>query len=185
MQLDVEDVFAGVFGSMLGRALCFVLAVWTGCLIGAAGLTVGGIAAAGRFPPAALRGYLGHAPLLLVSMWGVLNVPFLLFSFIYFIRSELLGWRAWGWVIALQSLTVMAGWAKSELHGGLPLAAGWLAWLVLLVMVEAGVWLVFQMARNRWARQLAELRAENARRSAEREAEQSGAPPTVTRDTDG
>ena len=44
-----------------------------------------------------------------------------------------------------------------------------LAWLVLLAMVETGIWLTRQMFMNRWAHRLAALSAENSMRRAERE----------------
>ena len=45
-----------------------------------------------------------------------------------------------------------------------------IAWLVVLTMVETGIWLTRQMRMNRWAHQMAALSAENSMRRAEREA---------------
>jgi hypothetical protein len=167
MQLDVEDIFAGVFGSILGRWFLFVVAVWIGCWVGVVGLLAGNYFGGASPSPGNLIGFLLFAPTLLLSLWGVANVPFLLFSFIYFIRSESIGYKAWGIVIAVESLTVMAGWAKEPFGGSLAHLVPWLAWLVGLVMAETGVWLIAQVARNRWVRQLEELKAENAQRNAE------------------
>jgi hypothetical protein len=174
MQLDVEDIFAGVFSSILGRWLLFIVAVWIGCWVGLTGLVAGSYSWGGRLDIEEVIERLALAPTLLLSLWGVLNVPFLLFSFIYFIRSESVGYKAWGIVIGVESLTVMAGWARYKSGGGWELLVAWLAWLVVLVMVETGVWLIAQMVRNRWARQLDALRSENAQRNAAAEAERRG-----------
>ncbi len=63
-----------------------------------------------------------------------------------------------------------------------PITMAWLAWLVLLGMVETGVWLIRQMLTNRWAHELAVLNMENARRRAERDADENT---RIKRDNDG
>lgn len=70
---------------------------------------------------------------------------------------------------------VVAAWA-SDLDSMLPITIAWISWLVLLVMLETGVWLIRQMLTNRWARQLAMLNMENSRTNAEREANRPSGP---------
>jgi hypothetical protein len=172
MNIDVEDVFAGVFGSILGRSILFVLAVWLGCAIGAAGLIVGMMVLERSIMLHQLH-YLWASPLLIFSMWGLLNIPFLLFSFIYFIRSENAGYRAWGIIVGVESLLVMAGWAGDFAKEWLPITAAWLTWALILAMVETGVWLIYQAGVNSWARDIGALRAANAQRRALRESEEN------------
>lgn len=172
MNLDIEDIFAGVFGSIIARGILFLLAVWLGCTIGAAALMAGVFISEGSLQVGRLGFYLIASPLLLFSVWAFLNIPFLLFSFIYFIRSEGPIYRAWGIVVGVQSLAVMAGWASTFVVGWLPLVASWIIWAVLLGMLETGVWLIYQSRVNAWARDLGMLRAASAQRRAEKEAEE-------------
>lgn len=172
MNLDIEDIFAGVFGSIIARGILFLLAVWIGCTIGAAALMAGVCISEGSLQWGSLGFYLFASPLLLFSVWAFLNIPFLLFAFIYFIRSEGPIYRAWGIVVGVESLAVMAGWASTFVTGWLPLVASWIIWAVLLGMLETGVWLIYQSRVNAWARDLGMLRAASAQRRAEKEAEE-------------
>ena len=172
MNLDIEDIFAGVFGSIIARGILFLLAVWIGCSIGAGALMAGVFISEGSIQLENLGLYLVGSPLLIFSTWGLLNIPFLLFAFIYFIRSEGAIYRAWGIVVGVESLAVMAGWASTFVIGWLPLVASWIIWAVLLGMLETGVWLIYQSRVNAWARDLGMLRASSAQRRAESEAEE-------------
>jgi hypothetical protein len=146
--------------------------VWLGCTIGAAALMAGVCISEGGLQIGRLGFYLFGSPLLLFSVWAFLNIPFLLFAFIYFIRSEGPIYRAWGIVVGVQSLAVMAGWASTLVIGWLPLVASWIIWAVLLGMLETGVWLIYQSRVNAWARDLGMLRAASAQRRAEKEAQE-------------
>ncbi|MES2921320.1 MAG: hypothetical protein V4819_07230 [Verrucomicrobiota bacterium] len=170
MQLDIEDILANAFGRIVRQCLLFASAVWIGSMVGGLALVIG------------IGGHSWHdalmnlnrvwaSPLLLGTAWMVPNIIPLLGGLGYFVVSESAGFKAWGVVAALESFFVMAGWAM-ELKDPISIAIAWGAWLVLLVMLETGVWLIWQMLRNRWARQLALLEMENARRRAELEARQ-------------
>lgn len=168
VHLDIEDVFAGAVGSVFGKFILFVVAVWLGCSVGAAGMAVGAMVDAGTWRH--LNGFwIWASPLLLFSIWALLNIPFLLFFLIRFIRDEGDGFLAWGIVIGVESLVVMAGWAHVFVHGWRPLTCAWFAWLILLIMLETGIWLIRQHLLNCWARNLGMLRAENAMRRALKE----------------
>ncbi len=41
MELDIEDVVAGAVGSVLGRFVLFLVAVWLGCSVGVLGIIAG------------------------------------------------------------------------------------------------------------------------------------------------
>lgn len=47
VNVDIEDILAGIFGSMLGRILLFMLAVWLGCSIGVTALVAGSMVQGG------------------------------------------------------------------------------------------------------------------------------------------
>ena len=171
MKLDVEDVLASAIGGVFGRAILFLVAVWIGCFIGSAGLMAGGMTDAGTWRVNGLL-WLWAGPLLLFSTWAFLNIPFLLFSLIRFVRGDGDSYVTWGVVIAVESLVVMLSWVKSFVNGWPAMGVAWATWLVLLVMVGTGIWLVRQHLINLWARDMAMLRAANAQKRAEREAEE-------------
>jgi hypothetical protein len=170
MQLDVEDVLAGAVGSVFGRFILFVVAVWLGCTVGWTAMMAGTVAE-GTFEVNDLK-WFWTAPLMLISSWAVLNVPFLLFSLMRFIRSEGDDYLTWGVVIAVESLAVMVAWVGDSVEGWLPLTVAWAAWLMFSIMLGTGIWLLRQHLINCWARDLGMLRAANAQRRAEREAEE-------------
>lgn len=171
MDLDIEDVVAGAVGSVIGRFILFLIAVWIGCSVGALGMVAGIIADNGTWPKGDGMWIL-VSPLLLFSSWAVLNIPFLIFYLVRFIRGEGDDYVTWGVVLGVESLAVMLGWGRDFVHGWLPMSVAVLVWLVVLTMAETGVWLIRQMGINRWAREMAVLRAINAQRQAEKEAEE-------------
>ncbi|MGL4400329.1 MAG: hypothetical protein ACRCXD_10705 [Luteolibacter sp.] len=171
MDLDVEDVMASALGSVLGRMALFLVAVWLGCCIGAAGIVAGSMAEMGTWRVNILWGLWG-GPLLLFSSWAFLNIPFLMFTLLRFVRDEGDSYLTWGIVIGVQALVVMLGWVGDFVDDGVPLIVAWATCLLLLTMIGTGIWLVRQHLLNLWARDMAMLRAENAQRLAEREAEE-------------
>lgn len=168
VRIDIEDVIAGVVGSLIGRSLLFCFAVWLGCIVGSAGLFAGMIIQHPTWEPKVV--VIWFTPLMTFNMWWLLNIPFGLFAFIYFIRSESAGCLAWGVVAGVESLDVMAGWAHVYFHKWLPLACAWLAWAVLLAMLECGVWVAYLLYCNRNLREVEHVRRQNARRRAAAEA---------------
>jgi hypothetical protein len=167
MQLDLEDILASTFGRVLVQVFLFASAVWVGCALGALAL-VAGTCATSWHDALLWLSRVWASPLLLFSVWLLPNIVVLCGGAGYFLVSENAGFKAWGVVVALESFFVMAGWSMDLKTAG-PIAIAWVSWLVLLAMVETGVWLVRQMLTNRWARELAVLNMENARRRAEKE----------------
>lgn len=150
------------------QLLLFASAVLVGCTLGALALIAGDF---GTSYHGAL-GWLGDVwawPLLLLSAWLLPNIVVLGGGLGYFLMSENAGFKAWGMVVALESFFVMAGWAR-DFQSAWPITIAWVSWLVLLGLVETGVWLIRQMLINRWARELAVLKMENVRRRPEKEA---------------
>lgn len=165
MRLDFEDILSGVFGRFILFALYFLSAIWVGSLIG--GLAWG----VGRSGLAFLPdiGEWLMSPLMLVNLWIVPNAAFLAIMVVYLLVSDDFSHAAWGTIVAVESLFVMLGWCLS-FYDWKDTVVAWTLWLVLLVMAEAGVWLLRAVKRNRWAKKLMELNVENAIRRAEREA---------------
>ena len=65
--------------------------------------------------------------------------------------------------MGFESLFVMLGWGLG-FHDMKDTTLAWSCWLVLLVMVETGIWLDRQMRTNRWARGLKRQRRRSTSR---------------------
>ncbi|RYD41218.1 MAG: hypothetical protein EOP85_13035 [Verrucomicrobiaceae bacterium] len=169
MQLDFEDILAG----SVGRILLLILFLVSSILMGG---IVGGIAwAAGRHgldPFQMVEGML-WGPLLLINLWLIPNAFFVVSMLVYLLVNDEFSHTAWGIIVGFESLFVMLGWGL-RFPSTNDTVIAWTCWAVLLVMVETGIWLHRQMRINRWAREMAELSAENAMRRAEREARATG-----------
>lgn len=168
MHLDFEDLLGSSLGKVVSLFLFFISVIWVGS-------AVGGVA---TLVPDWKDGYFGRtddlwtSPMLLLNEWLLLNVAILAATLAILMLTDAMGYGAWGFLAGMESLFVVAGWTHapwSRLSTG-DLVLGWSAWVVLLLMMETGVWLVRQMRTTHWARQLALLKAENAMRHAEREA---------------
>jgi hypothetical protein len=155
---------------VIGRSFLFAAAVWFGCMIGAVGLLGGKIVdTQGGFRGDVIEMILG-CPLLLLSSWALLNIPFLIIILIVFIRNEYDSYLVWGIVVSVESLMVMAGYARDFLPAVFPLVCAWGIWAVVLTMAGTGIWFTRQWFINRWARDLGMLRQEIAMERAAREA---------------
>lgn len=167
MRLDVEDVLAGEFGRFF-RIILFVLsACWVGSMIGGLAwffgtwdLTPGDLVFA---LPA-----LWSAPALLISDWMIPNLGLLVLAITILFVTDHTGYAAWGTIVGIESILALLG-TSYQYEPASVVIVSTLSWLVLLVMVETGVWLIRNMRMNRWVRELAVLNAENAMQRAERE----------------
>jgi len=177
MQLDFEDVLASSIGRVMVIFLFFLSGIWLGSLVGGFALMVGA-----RSLPDPEDVFM--TPLLLVNVWIVLNVAFLAGMLIWIFVGDGLGCLAWGVLVGVESLFVMLGFTFGfGSPASVDTAIAWAVWLVVLVMLETGVWLVFQWRRSIWARQMAALGAENAMIRAQRDVEVSY--PEPSEDVDG
>lgn len=166
MELDVEDVLLSTVGSVLGKFALFLVAVWIGCTLAAAGLVMGMMVDQGTWR---ISGgwWMWLSPLLLCSSWALLNIPFLIFYLVRFIRADENSYVTWGVVIAVESLAVILGWSRYFVHGVLPFIVAIAAWLLLLSSAEMGIWLVRRKLMKKWALEMELLREANAERRAE------------------
>jgi hypothetical protein len=166
MRLDFQEVLAGTFGKLVVLTLLMMSAIWVGSLLASVALAMGD----GWTRRTSVPLNLVAAPLLQFSPWILANVAILAAWGVILLITDRMGHAAWGSVVALESLFAMLG-------GGLKFsdpwdgAKAWAFWFILLAMFETGVWLAIQMRRNQSLRELAELRAQNAMRHAEREAQ--------------
>lgn len=175
MQIDLEDILAGTFGRIVAAFFFAISAAWVGSVIGGVAVMVGEYCHA---PLLLMRELLGvwASPRFLVNIYLIPNLVLLAVAAGVLFATDRLGLVGWGILVAMESLFVMFGLDHHYLSGG-EIAAAWSVWLVLLIMAETGIWLIRGMLRNRWARGLAALNAENAMRRAER-----GSPDLPVRD---
>lgn len=170
MRLDVEDVLAGEFGRFFRMILFVLSASWVGSMIGGLAwffgtwdLTPGNLV----FALAALW----SGPALLVSDWMIPNFGLLVLGITILFVTDHTGYAAWGTIVGLESVFALLG-TRYQHEPASVLVVAALSWLVLLVMVETGIWLVRQMMINKWAQEIWMLRAANAQRRAEKEVEE-------------
>jgi hypothetical protein len=162
MKGDVIEVLAGTFGWVFGKAFLFALAVAGGVL--ATGLAVpasGHLVSAAALPYLPVRSVVLGVALVLLLLFGVI------FSGIWFVRSESAGWRAWLGILLGQAAVLLAAYSVVW-QPGLPVvlvSAGLVA--VLGTMVGAALWYAEAWRTSRWAGEMAQLQAENAVRRAE------------------
>lgn len=168
MRLDVEDVLAGEFGRFFRLVLFLLSACWVGGMIGGLAwffgtwdLTPGDLAYA--------LAVIWTGPALLVSDWLVPNLGLLALGITILFVTDHTGYAAWGTIVGLESILALLG-TNYQYKPASVLVVASLSWLVLLVMVETGVWLIRHMRMNRWVRELAVLSAVNAMHRAERDA---------------
>jgi len=176
VNLDLEDILGSVLGRIVLLFGYLATAVWVGSAIGAVARMVGDIdVAAGIYFPDFLD--LWRAPYLLVNIWLVPNFAILAVAITYLMVTGNLGYAAWGIIVGIEALFAMTGYASDFYFSGNMLAA-WISCLLLLAMLETGLWLIHKMQVNRWAQDLAMLRAENAMRRGEGDSpDPSGDPP--------
>lgn len=113
--------------------------------------------------------WLPLSPVLLFNIWIIPNAALVAFMLVWYLYHDGLGHLAWGLLVGVESGFILLG-SAGEFHQPLEFALAVGCWLVLLVMVETGVWLVSQWRRNLWVKDLFNLNAENARRRAARDA---------------
>lgn len=172
MQIDIEDVLASSIGRMVSVSLFLVSGIWIGSAVGGFAILFAERGIYGIRDPAMVF----LSPLLLINLWIVLNVFFLVGMVIWIFVADGLGYLSWGILVGGESLFVMLGFSFGfdVMFSSLAkMGIAWGIWLVVLSMLETGLWLVFHWRQNLWARRLVELRAENAMIHAERDAAKS------------
>ena len=162
MKIDFGDVFASGIGWLLKQLFLFTASIWLGCTMGAAALIAGQLSGG----DSASFGLLLGSPALLLTLWIIPNVCFLGAAIYWFVRAETNTPLACGIIAGGEALIAVAGWVGGD---WLPITVAWLTCLVLIVMMATGLWFIRQWLINRWAGEIAMLKAENAMRRAELE----------------
>lgn len=165
MKIDFGDVFASGIGWLLKQLFLFLASIWLGCTMGAAALIAGQLSDGGS----ARFGLLLGSPVLLLTLWLIPNVCFLGAAIYWFVRSETSTPRACGIIAAVEALIAVAGWVGDLRGDWLPITVAWVTCVVLIVMMATGLWFLHHWQINRWAGEIAALKAENAMRRAELE----------------
>lgn len=167
MKIDFGDVFASGIGWLLKQLFLFAGSIWLGCSMGAAALLAGELADGNS---ADFR-LLLVSPVLLLTLWLIPNLLFLGAAIYWFVRNETNTPRACGILAAVQALVAVAGWVGEFDGEWLPITVAWVTCVVLIVMLSTALWFLHQWQMNRWAGEIAALKAENAVRRAELEKE--------------
>ena len=165
MKIDFGDVFASGIGWLLKQLFLFTASIWLGCSMGGAALVAGQLSD-GR---SADFEVLLASPVLLLTLWLIPNLLFLGAAIYWFIRAETSTPHACGILAAVEALIAVAGWVKVFDGEWLPVTVAWTTCVILIVMMGTGIWFFRQWQINRWAGEIAALKAENAMRRAELE----------------
>jgi len=169
IQLDIEDIFLSAIGGVLGRGVLGLGAVWTGCFVSGVSLEASAFLSHGFIAPDLLVVVLGPMSTNLLFLLLLLLVAAV--SAGVFARLSEPGVIAWGGLAAgIALLQVGLALSFDWCHGWLEVALVWFFLLLLLAMLGTALWFLDRWRRQRWARQIEELRAENAARRAEIEA---------------
>jgi hypothetical protein len=167
MKIDFGDVFASGIGWLLKQLFFFTGSIWLGCSMGGAALIAGQLSGGRRADFELLLA----SPVLLLSLWLIPNLLFLAAAIYWFVRNETHTPLACGILISVEALVAVAGWVGALRGGWLPVTVAWVTCIVLIVMMATGLWFLRQWQMNRWAGEIAALKAENAMRRAELEEE--------------
>lgn len=165
MKIDFGDVFASGIGWLLKQLFLFTGSIWLGCSMGGTALIAGQLSA----QRSADFELLFASPLLLLSLWLIPNLLFLAAAIYWFVRNETHTPLACGILISVEAVVAVAGWVKVFDGEWLPVTVAWVTCVVLIVMMATGLWFFRQWQINRWAVEIAALKAENAMRRAELE----------------
>lgn len=167
MKIDMVDVFAGGIGFLFKQIAVLALAICAGCLIGAGSLLVGELVQAGSLSRINFQ-VLPRNPIQLVLTWMLPNVICIGAAAFWMIRMEGRNCASFGIFAVIEGLIVIAG-RIGRIDGWLPLSAAWGTFAVIAGMMGAALWFLHQWQVNRWAGELAMLKAENAVRRSELE----------------
>ena len=168
MLLELENLLARELVRFFHLVLFILSAVWVGSMVSGLAWFFGNWDLTPDdllFAIAALW----SAPALLMNEGIILNFGLLVLGTTILFLTDRTGYGEWGVIVGIESIFALFGKGyRYEPVSVLVITA--LSWLVLLVMVETGVWLIRHMRMNRWVREWAALSAENALHRAEREA---------------
>ena len=150
------------------RPAFFFSAIWVGSQMAAYALVVGLMLSGQKFDLDMVLLIVG-SPLLVFSGWIWINAFVMGGAIAKFWHIESLNARGWGIFAGIESVFALLAMIN-DVQGPLAVGATWGTWLVLTGMLATGVWFVHQWERNRWAGEIAILKAENASRLARKDA---------------
>jgi hypothetical protein len=165
VKYEADDLIAWLFDRQLSMFQFFASALWVGSMASGLALCV----------PFFFQLKFGMfflvplSPMLLFNILIVPNAALLALMCARYLTNDGLGFFAWGMLVAAESVFALLSVAEElrSVHEGVLVL---ICWLVILTMVETGVWLIYQWRKNIWVRNLFEISAENSMRRAERDA---------------
>ncbi|MEK7953528.1 hypothetical protein [Luteolibacter soli] len=164
MKSGIIDIFLDAFGWVLGKTGLFALAILTGIALGALGLWAGTMSGIGTF------GFRADKPILEHITWVGAILPQVLLMFwagMLFVRSEAVGAKHWGQVVAAQALLLVFCCADAMPEGLLPRMIAWSIVAVGIAGMAAGLRWLAGWVQRRGEAHLAHLEEENALRREE------------------
>jgi hypothetical protein len=173
MKIDFADAFASGVASAFLSLLVFLGGIWTGVTTGAIALGAADLAGDGNLDATDLNDFFANPQVAILS-WILPGVVFIAAALFRFGRIDGSGAIRWGILVAAVSGLLV--WANAEEidSGWVPLAVAWTAWTLLIGMIGTGLWFLRYWQINRWAGEMAMLKAENAARRSELELEAEG-----------
>ena len=147
------------------RPAFFLSALWAGSQIGAYALAAGFYLSGSS--SAEIFALFLWSPMLLASGFVCPNIVVMAVAIGKFSRVESLSVRGWASFAGIESLFCVIALIL-EVKGPLAVAVTWAVWLLLVSMLGTGAWFFHRWQLNRWAGEIAMLKAENASRLARR-----------------
>jgi hypothetical protein len=173
MKIDFADAFASGVASAFLSLLVFLGGLWTGVTTGVIALAAGDLAADGMLDDTALDDFFADPQVAILS-WILPGAVFIAAALFRFGRIDGSGAIRWGLLVAAAAGGIVWGYVEEIDSGWVPVAVTWTAWAVEITMIGTGLWFLRYWQMNRWAGELAMLRAENAVRRTEMEEEAGG-----------
>lgn len=156
------------------RPAFFLSALWAGSQIGAYALAAGFYFSGVKFDRE-MAVFVLCSPLLLFTGWLCANVFVMGAALGRFSRMESLAARDWGVFAGIEAFFCLLP-KLYDVKGPLAVTVTWAVWLLLVSMLGTGTWFFHRWQLNRWAGEIAMLKAENASRRAHGEGQDVLAP---------
>ncbi len=169
MKFDLSDAFIGAVSETLVGLTAWFGTFWTAVTLAFASLLAGEMIEHGRINPPILD-WVATRPDIVALAWALPGVLSWTGLIVGLIRQAVCIWTWSGVCMALSGLMIATSIGDVSKNPWV-IAAVWSVWTILVAGVVATLWFLRQWQINRWAGELAMLKAENSARRAEIEDE--------------